>query len=588
MNRSTLARRYAPLAVIAALQLVIIATVPSTASNSTSSQVSAGNGGTTYTTGGQAGTPTNQSGQPGTQVTTAQGQPITQQGGQPGGQQVVSGNQTTGTIPPGVAVTGDTTHCAAGREFSAAVAYWAPPCVPGTPGATGVANGGSTSQGVTANAITVVDYNGDAGAEVDAILQAEGLYVSYSQAQTLDRAFQNFINKYFVLYGRRVNIITYQGQCTTVPPDTNCLIPEMDKIAAQYHPYIVIWNTTLCSACFAELARDKVVTMGGSGFSDDFANQIAPYFYAVSESSTRIEQAFAEFYCKQLAHSPVKWGGTTNHAQDFNGKPRVLGVLSTNDPDNENTVEQVLFPALKRGCGVTVSHTYYYAQDINTAAQQVAAGIAKMDTPTNPATTVVCLCDAVAPQFLYEGEKGNNYWPENVIASDQGIDLDKAAQSYEGGISCVGGKPCAFDLAFGVNPDGPEQPNTNDEGTRIFALGGGATLPVDALAAEGIAQIYVMLGNLIENTGPDLTAANMQARAPALPAVGGGATQQALLQFAPGNWSWEQDARVAYWDPNLKSSFNGSPGTFVSVEGNRFNLGQFPTLTEPPIPTPRP
>jgi hypothetical protein len=607
MHRNTLARRYAPLALLAAVQLLIIATVPSIASKGAAAQVSSGgsfapgsqgsggSGGSSAAGSGGSSAGGGTSGGGGTSFSGGSGGSSGGSGGFAGGSGGGAagsgggagglGGGGVGSAPPGAQSSGDTSHCSGGREFSPGIAYWAPPCVPGTPGAPDSANGGATGPGVTANQINIVDYNGDSGAEVDAILQAEGLYESYQNAIVLDKAYANFINKNFVLYGRKVNIITYQGQCTTVPPDTNCLIPEMDKIAAQYHPYALFWNTTLCSACFAELARDHVVAFGGVGFSDQFANANAPYFYSEGESSTRIEQAFAEFYCKQMASSPVKFAETLNPAQNFNGKPRVLGIISTNDADNEDTVKNVLVPLLKRTCGVTVNHFYFYAQDINTAAQQVAAGIAAMDTAVNPASVVLCLCDPVAPEFLYEGEKANNYYPENVLASDQGMDADKAAQAYETGLGCPGNSNCEFDLAFGIGPDGPQEPATNDAGTRIYALGGGTSLPVDPTVNMVVAQSYVMIANLIENTGPDLTAANMQARAPAMGAVGGGSTGQALLQFKPGDYGWEQDARVLYFDKTAKSSYNGTAGTFVTIEGNRFNLGQYPTMSEPPIPS---
>jgi hypothetical protein len=594
MNRSTLARRYAPLAALAVIQLLIIATVPSTAAKRVTAQATTGGGGFAAgsqsgvaggTDNGATGTGSNSSGVSGAAggATGGFGSTSVTAGGGVGGQAAV------GSAPPGVAA-GDKTHCVGGREFDPAIAYWAPPCVPGTPGtAAGINNGGATAPGVTANEITIVNYNGDAGAEVDAILQAEGLYESYQQSVVMDKAYENFINKEYVLYGRHVHIISYQGQCQTVPPDTNCLIPEMDKIAAQYHPYAVEWgDNSVCSACYAELARNHVIALGGVGFSDEFANQNAPYFYSLSQSSSRVEKAFAEFYCKQLAHSPVKFAETQNPAQNFNGKPRVLGIISTNDPDNKNTVQHVLVPLLKSTCGVDVTHFYFYAQDINTAAQQVAAGIAAMDTPTNPASIVLCLCDAVAPAFLYEGEKANNYFPENVLATDQGMDLDRAAQSYESGLGCPGGGQCEFDTAFGLSPNGPQQPAANNEGRRIYAIGGGTNMPVDPTVNNVYASDYVMLANLIENTGPDLTPANMLAQAPAMGSVGGGSTGLALLAFTPGNTSWQQDDRIVYWDRNRKSPYNDQPGTFVQIEGGRYNLGQFPTVNEPPIPDPRP
>src|SRR5437667_158053 len=80
--------------------------------------------------------------------------------------------------------------------------------------------------------------------------------------EPFDAAMEKFVNEHYVLYGRKVKIITYQGQCTSVPPDYNCLLPEMDRVVDQYKPYIVFWNTTLCSACYAELARKKVIGVG--------------------------------------------------------------------------------------------------------------------------------------------------------------------------------------------------------------------------------------------------------------------------------------------------------------------------------------
>jgi hypothetical protein len=596
MNRTTLARRYAPLVALAAIQLLIIATVPSKAPQTklaTGATGSAFNQGAADGVAGAYGT----AGGPGGAGTAGAGGGATGYSGSAGsGTSVTAAGVGGGAGGRGgagggasAAASSDTHHCVSGREFDPNIAWYAPPCMPGLPGSAYPNNGGSTSMGVSPDTITILDYNGDAGAEVDQILKAEGLYESYQAAQVMDAAMQNYINKEFVLFGRHVVIKTYQGTCQTVPPDTNCLIPEMDKIAAQYKPYAVYWNTTLCSACFAELASKGVVTFGGAGFSDAFSNANAPYFYSAGESSTRIEEAFAEFYCKQLAKGPVQFAETGNALQNFDGKPRVLGIISTNDPDNENTVKQVLVPALQRGCGVTVTHFYFYAQDINTAAQQVAAGTAAMDTPQNPASIILCLCDPVAPAFLFEGEKSNNYYPENVIASDQGMDIDKAAQSYESGLGCPGGGSCEFDNAFGLSTVGAQQPAANNEGTRIYALGEGTNMPVDPTIAGVIAHEFTMMASLIENTGPALTPANMAVRAPALGAIGGGTSGHSLLQFQTNDYQWTQDARVVFWDKNQPSPYNNAPGTYIQIEGTRYNLGQFPVIPngEPPIPATR-
>ncbi|MEY2430736.1 MAG: hypothetical protein QOC92_461, partial [Acidimicrobiaceae bacterium] len=463
MTRSTLARRYAPLVALAVLQLLIIGFVPSKAGKQSSQQVAAGTqAGRGTTASGASGAGGTAAGTPGAAGATG----VTLPGGAPAGPGGVVGG-----APPGADVGGDTSHCVGGRQFDPAIAFFAPPCVPGAVGRTGVDNGGSTYAGVTADEITLVDYVSNYGAEVNAILAAQGSLVTYDDAIKLDAGWQKFINEHYQLYGRKVKIITYQGQCTSVPPDYGCLIPEMGSVINTYHPYAVQWQTTLCSACYAELRRQGVIGFGGTGFSNALAEGLAPFFYGAGESSTDIEQSFAEFFCSQMS-GPTMYAGHQNPAQDFNGKKRNLGIISTDDPDNKDTVEKFLMPLLQQKCGVTVTNTYFYAQDINTAAKQVAAGIAAMNDPQHPATTVLCLCDQVAPQFLFSGEQSNNYYPENVIATDQGMDYDKTGQSYgpSSQLSCPSPQVgCEYDLAFGLGDIGTEEPKDNDPGTRIFA-----------------------------------------------------------------------------------------------------------------------
>ena len=586
MRRNPL-RRYWPLVAVLAVQALIIVVAPSTAPSSTAGGLAQAGIGSTGA-GGSGG-----AGSGGAAANAGAGTVAAGTGG-------AGSSAAAGAAGPGGSfVAGDVSHCAGGREFATSLVWYAPPCTPGTIGAADPANGGATYPGVTGNQITVVDYVTNYGPEVNAILQAEGQYVSYSDEQLWDQAMEKFVNTHFVLYGRTMKFITYQGKCQSVPPDTTCLTAEMDSIVQTYHPYAVMWvNNTVCSTCYAEIAKDHVVAIGGSGFSDAMSNQLAPYFYSADESSTRLETAYAQYWCAQLSSVSVPsrvvtQAGTENPAQNFNGKPRVLGVISTNDPDNENTVTQVLGPALQKGCGDKITHTYFYSQNINTAAQQVSAGIAAMNTPTNPATTVVCLCDAVAPQFLYQGEADNNYWPENTVASNQLMDLDATSQNYETGAACPTSNGCEYTLAFGLSPLSPQDPQGQDPAQRVWQMEGmtaplGSTMGSDANADTYLKQ-FVMFASLVENTGPGLTPARMQAAAPGMGRIGGGTSGHELLGFASGDWHWTQDTRVVFWDNNAKSGYNGVNGTFCAIEGSRFDLGQFPLLKGgPPIPSPRP
>ncbi|HEX5268622.1 MAG TPA: hypothetical protein VFW24_17795, partial [Acidimicrobiales bacterium] len=498
-----------------------------------------------------------------------------------------------GGATAGSAASGDTSHCVGGREFDPAIDYYAPPCTPGTIGAALTSNGGATYAGVTGNQIVLVDYLTNYGAEVNTILQAEGLYESYQAGVALDAAWQNFINSHYVMWGRKVKIIPYQGQCQSVPPNYSCLLAEMDSIVSQYHPYGVMWSTTLCSACYARLAQDHVVAWGGVGFSDGFMNANQPYVYGAGQgmSSSRMETDFASWWCHQMTSArstrKVSFALSQNPAQNFNGQKRVLGVISTNDPDNENTANGILQKALQQ-CGDGFNpdyngqhHYYFYAQDINTAAQQVEAGISAMDTPTNPATDVLCLCDPVAPAFLYEGEASHNYWPENVMADVQGMTTDQTSQSYMSGLGCPN-KPCEYSNAFGLSSAWPYPAQSQSAGAKVFAAGAkGGSLPVTPLTAIGLWEDWNMMASLIENTGPSLDPTRMMAASGSMGTRGGG--PYATTGLGSGDHTWVQDAELVYWSPTKTSQWNGSPGTMVPIEGTRFSTN-FPTLQSPPIP----
>ncbi|HUZ44124.1 MAG TPA: hypothetical protein VMU63_06935 [Acidimicrobiales bacterium] len=594
MRRSTVARRYLPLALVVAVQALIIAVVPSTGPGS-ASLTSSGGPASGYSTGGAGASSAG-----GSAASTAAG---ASGSSLPGGVAGASAGAAVGGSGSTASAAGNaagstasgsgaspTAHCVAGREFSPAVDFYAPPCTPGTPGAAR-SNPGATYPGVTGTRITVVDYVTDYGTETNTVLQAQGKYESLADAQLLDAAFQNFINQNYVLWGRKLQIVTYAGKCASSPPNYSCLLAEMDSIVTQYKPFAVFWETTLCSACFARLAQDHTVAIGGVGFSDAFSNANGPFYYGAGESASRMESDFASFWCHQLtsvgSSRRTSLAENNNPAQDFNGKPRVLGVISSNDPDNENTVTNVLEPALQKDCGDKVYHTYFYSQDINTAAQQTEAGMSAMDTPTNPATDVLCLCGPVAAAFIYEGESSNNYWPENLLADVQGLSSDATSQSYMSGLACPQKNKCAYDDAFGLSDLYPEPAEDQLAGYKVFRAGGGSTLPLSADFATTVWENYNMLASLIENAGPDLSPARMQGAAPSLGVRGGGASGLPEFGFAPGDYNWTQDVEVAYWDKTRTSAYDGGAGTMVPIEGTRFT-SDFPTLQDPPVPTNRP
>jgi hypothetical protein len=594
--------KFGPLIVLAVVQIVLILAVPSTAPNASNSALggnygntATGPGGTSPGAVGPNGSVTGPGGVAGPGGAAA-GPGGTATGGSTAGGQTAGGNGGA-VAASGAALQklpGDRTHCVNGRQFDPGIDYYAPVCVPGKPGAPYPSNGGQTWNGVTSNTIEVVNYVADYGAEVDQILKAQGLYYNAQTAKSWNKAFENFMNTRYNLWGRKIHIDSVAGTCQTVPPDYSCLISEMDSVVAKYHPYAVFWETTVCSVCFAELSRLHVVNLGAGGFSDKFLNDNAPYAYEGGESASRVQTQFAQFWCKQMANRPAIFAGTKNPAQNFRKTKRQLGVISTNDPDNKWTVQNVLYPALAK-CGQSVNgHEYFYAQDINTATQQSQATASKMNTPRNPATSVICLCDPVAPQFGQNAFATDNYWPESLIADDQTMDYDSNGQTYSNSdqsgdtLACPNGNPCPYDNTIGLSTSDPETAPSQSPGMHIWKLTyGGKALPsgVGVATLDTVWADYEMLASLIQNAGPLLTPARMRGAAPDLGARGGGSTGHPLKQFVQGGGAWTQDVRIVYWDKAKTSPYNNKHGSYVPIEGGRFNMN-FASMSQPPAPLP--
>jgi hypothetical protein len=231
-------------------------------------------------------------------------------------------------------------------------------------------------------------------------------------------------------------------------------------------------------------------------------------------------------------------------------------------------------------------HEYFYEQNVSTAAAAEPGRHRGDEQPAEPGHQRRLLLRPVAPQFSYNAAKNNRYWPETLFASNQGLDVDSAGQSYMGELACPppNRNACSFDGALGLG-----------QAEKARAPGAGRHQGLQGLVQVGAAAAAADPGDLLAELQhvrqpapgrrPNLTPPNMMAGAPRLGSRGGGTTGFSRRAFEKGELSWTQDVFVTWWQKNKKSPYNSETGAFTQAYGGkRFGLGQIPK-GDPAVPT---
>lgn len=585
MNRGSTLARYLPLAAVIMIQALIIVIAPSKGPEA--EEVTAfqgdqggtsfdGSGGGSSDPFGSGGDGDGGSGGEGTSGTSGGTSGTSGGGGGSGGS---DGSGGSGGSGGGGGTAGDTSHCVNDRQFDPAIWAYAPPCLPQFDGN----NGGNTYRGVTADTVNIVYYDANLGAAVEAILEAQGSNPSPEQMQQFAGAAERFINENYELYGREVNLIYKRGECAAVPPDYPCLRNEMRQIVQEESPFWVVWNTSLASPAFDELSRLEVLNAGGWGFRDVFSQRRRPYHWDLLMGGTQQVVQVAEWYCKRMYGGGTAQARYSGEQDDLRDRERVLGVISTDDPENKLAVE-TLKSELGRRCGAPVEHEYYYAQDITTAEQQRDAAVDEMQSDPE-STTIMCFCDLVAPIFLYAEAQERGYHPEHIMVGTGFMDVDSAAQEYD---STLGDKQ-QFENAFGLAQQNNQVNEFENSAAKIWQWAGNDG---KAYNANTDWNYYGMVANLIQMAGPNLTPANVEKGSVRLGTIAPGNNQdenfhERSFDPANGDYAWIDTLREVYWSTENTSEFNGEPGTYVSLnDGRWFTSGQYPTglIELPPKP----
>jgi hypothetical protein len=560
---SSLARRYAPFLILAGVQVLLVALVPSTGGPEGGSTVSAGPG---AALGPEIGAPTTD----GTTVIadgTAAGGAAgatgaaggTAGGGTAGGTsgtgtRVGSGGGGAGGSGPKGRFTDDRSKCAKDGVRQQDVTITSPPCVPRWEGD----NGGATYRGVTAKTVNIIHYRPQSNEQVDAILRTQGLAASAAEEAKARDAFKKFFEKRYEMYGRTINWIPVQGTCEITPPATECFRTEAKRLNTQWTPFAVFWTTaTVQGELFEQWTQLGVVNIGGWHFHNEFVVRNRPYHWDVFMDGTRTVRNLAEYWCKKMRDKNATLAGDPT----MHDRKRKLGVITQKyDYTSKNGVD---FINLVRGgmCGgpEDAALPYYTESDI-TKAQTAATGAIQY-MRDNQVTTLVFLSDPIGPRFFTQEATAQRYYPENLLAGSGLIDYDTLGRLYD---------PAQWRNAFGVGHLAEPIPFGQSDAAKAAADVGVSGL----YSGANLLYAYMHLAvTQVQMAGPDLNPTNVERGMLGLPPSGGWERTKnpaaVMVKFGPNDYTAIEDSRHTWWNPSMQSKIDDGTGGYEAVGGGR-------------------
>lgn len=550
MRKSSI-RLYGPFLAVALLQALFIAVAPSKAPDRSAVTAALGPLGSEVGTDGGVIDP-----ETGLLVDPETGELIDPQTGLPV-RRGTGGTGSAGTTGGAGGVAGDTSHCKNGFQFE--ILLLNPPCVPKFTGN----NGGATYQGVTDTEIKIVVFSAEPNAAVDAVLAPQGLAATEEELVAMYAALEKFVAKHYELYGRKIKLIRYTGNCPTSPPDVPAC-KEAAREVIKMKPFLVVWATPLYGEVFDEWARAGIPSVGGWHFDDTYFTQRRPYRYDVFMDGTRTAELVGEYYCKKLANKPADHAGVVIHSSmGPNGRatPRKVAVV-TPEIDANIRAQTYLMDIISKCEGGDEVVRINYESDIERAQEQSESTTATLIA--EKVTTIICLCDPIAPAIATAYYTSQNYFPEHLLSGSGLLDYDALGRLYD---------KAQWDHAFGPSHLSEPIAFGQTDASRVWRDAGNSGEPCKSCNLP--TGYFVFLAGILQGAGPDLNPLTIeQAVMRAKPQ--GGFPGTSLIKFGPGDYTAISDAREVYWSEAAISKIDGKPGAYVALNNaKRYEIGQW-------------
>lgn len=522
---------YGPLGVIVVTLALLVALVPSKAPEAADVGVQAG------TVGGD------EPGGSGPDDTT----PVGTDGGTGGGATSGAGGagpSRAGQVAGGKVALGS--NCEGGARQTREP--YAPPCITFSG-----ANGGASSLGVTGDKITVTFREGDLPsiqAVASQVAEKANIKDTNEDIRRTIRAYFDYFNKKFQLYGRKAEVVFYKGQGDQLSEffggGTEAANADALQVAKEIKGFA---DLSALTTPYAEaLVRQKVLALPPVHMSQRWYEEHRPYSYGVLVDCTRLANSMVDYALKRLVGKPARYAGDAA----FRTKPRAIGLIVPEQPWYQECAKEG--NAKFKAGGGSFAHQINYTLDFSRLSSEAANMIAQMKD--RGVTTIACMCDPVLPLFLSTQATQQEYRPEWLVTGTALTDVDLLGQIYD---------PEQWRHAFGISFLSDVYQGSRAESYRTYKA---VRQDEPAFIHDVLYYPILMFFLGVHMAGPRLTPESFEQGLFRYPKTKG---ETGTWSFGPGDRTATDDAREFYFDPNAVSPFNNAKGRYVStLGGNRF------------------
>jgi hypothetical protein len=430
-------------------------------------------------------------------------------------------------------------------------------------------NGGATAQGVTADSIKIVVYQGDPAKNPlqAATFRSAGADVDLATARETYQGYFDMFEKYYELYGRKIDVVFFRG--SGGPMDEVAARADA-KAIADLKPFAVLNGASQTPAWADELAAHDIMCLGWCSLAvpESFVKDHRPYVYSIGPTPEQAGLLTARLVTNLLKGKNAEYAGDA-----LKNKKRVFGVVHYDTIDGQ---QKSAFAALKKALndgGVKVAADLPFLLDLAKGPENARTQIAKLQQAG--VTSVIFTGDPLTPGNLTKEATAQNYFPEWIIGSNVLVDIALFGRTYD---------QEQWQHAFGLALTPARSNRDAEESYTLYLWWKGEPPPnnTQGILLGDVTPLFLGL----QLTGPNLTPDNFEAALFRAPVEGGTPLNPTVSRGEHGLWpafdyGGSDDTGLIWWNPDAEGEDEvGKVGKGLyeyTRDGKRYLLEDIPS-----------